>query len=478
MTGPLRPTTLRLTLGLVALCAALALGRAPLSARTSVAAEGETIAFGSRTVELTVDGSPGHVEWEQRVTGLVAAAGAVLEELIGVPYPGPDSMAVSERSDEQLDGYAGTAGCSHVTCHIRLSSTFDNTTLLHELTHAWTQSFRNRWLAEGVAEFISDRASARIDGRPLPAVEPAGDSPPFALLDWTISVDLETAEEELMVREYEGYYWSNRFFQQLEATVGADALKRTIVAVVPLPDGSVGVRRFMDALDDAGGVQADDLFIRYIFPPGRASEVTGRRAARDRLSALTVRVAAEAPELSQDVLAPVQAHVAAWEFPQALTAIDHLESGLTAYLSLRDRLSALRTAAETAGLAYPHPLQNALQTWDFAPFLDRIDEAESAIVTYSTAKERLAAPRGLWQRIGLFGQRPENGLDSAAQAFAAANFNQSIDRSHDAEASLEAAGDRAVTNLLIVGGLLASIVIGGFAIWRWGLRTDPTPTQA
>ena len=125
---------------------------------TPAGEEPQTIPFGSRTVVLTVD-SPGDKEWVAHVTELVIAAGPALEEMIGVPFPGPEKMTISERTSDQLSGYAGMAGCSHVVCHIRLLPYFDDTTLLHELTHAWTQSFRNRWLAEGMAEYISDRAA-------------------------------------------------------------------------------------------------------------------------------------------------------------------------------------------------------------------------------------------------------------------------------------------------------------------------------
>ncbi|TMG00620.1 MAG: hypothetical protein E6I03_11105 [Chloroflexi bacterium] len=99
----------------------------------------ETIAFGSRTVELTLNHSAGGPAWDGRVRDLVVTAGPVLEDLIGVPYPGPDKIGVNERTSGQLGGYAGLAGCSHVVCNIRLSTGFRDKTLLHELTHAWTQ---------------------------------------------------------------------------------------------------------------------------------------------------------------------------------------------------------------------------------------------------------------------------------------------------------------------------------------------------
>jgi len=106
-----------------------------------------------------------------------------------------------------------------------------------------------------MAEYISDRAAARIDGRTILVAEPAGDRPPFPLLDWMLSIDFNTAGEEQVTNEYEGYLWSKRFFDQLEATIGPDALRRAMTAVVPLQAGTVGVRRFMDAVDDPGGIR-------------------------------------------------------------------------------------------------------------------------------------------------------------------------------------------------------------------------------
>ena len=445
----------------------------------ALAGEVQTIAFGSRTVELTVDGSPGDTEWAQRVSDLVIAGGPVLEELIGVPYPGPDAMTISERTSDQLGGYAGMAGCSHVVCGISLLPDFDDTTLLHELTHAWTQSFRSRWIGEGMAEYISDRAAARIDGRLLPVVEPAGDRPPFPLLDWMLTIDFNSAEEEQITTEYEGYVWSRRFFEQLEATVGPDALRRTMAAVVPLQPGTVGVRRFMDAVDDAGGVPADDLFIRYVFPPERESEIRDRRTARDRLSALSARAASEAPELSQDVFISIRERMAAWEFTPVINAVAYLEEGFNAYLTIRDRLPALRTAAEQAGLSYPPSLQNATATWNFTPFLETIDDATPAIEAYTAAKQDVASSRSIWQRIGLIGATsPESHLENAAAAFATASFGQSADESRAADATLEGANSRALVNAALGAVILVLLALSAGFLLRWALTGQRSPTPA
>ena len=481
--GPRRPPLVVKRLLLLAALAVIAsLIMSPKAdarpAPAPIGGEVQTIAFGSRTVELTVDGSPGDREWPQRVTDLVIAGGPVLEELIGVPFPGPDQMTISERTSEQLSGYAGMAGCSHVVCGIRLLPDFDDTTLLHELTHAWTQSFRNRWLGEGMAEYIADRAAARIDGRIIPVAEPAGDRPPFPLLDWMLTIDFNSAEDEQITAEYEGYVWSRRFFEQLEATIGPDVLRRTMAAVVPLQPGTVGVRRFMDAVDDAGGASADDLFIRYVFPPERESEIRDRQTARDRLSALSTRAAAEAPELSQDVFISIRERMVAWEFTPVINAVAYLEEGFNAYLALRDRLPALRSAAEQTGLVYPSSLQNATATWAFGPLLAKMDDATPAIEAYAAAKHNLAEPRTIWQRIGLIGKSPESHLENAAAAFASADFSQSTEESHAAAATLADANDRALVNAALGTVILTLVLISAGLLLFWTARNQPAPAQA
>jgi hypothetical protein len=329
-----------------------------------------------------------------------------------------------------------------------------------------------------MAEYISDRAAARIDGRLIPVAEPAGDRPPFPLLDWMLTIDFNSAEEEQITNEYQGYVWSRRFFEQLEATIGPDALRQTIAAVVPLQAGTVGVRRFMDAVDDAGGVSADDLFIRYVFPPERESEIRDRQTARDRLAALSARAAAEAPELSQEVFTSLRERMAAWEFAPVISALAYLEEGLNAYLALRDQLPALRSAAEQAGLSYPSSLQNATATWNFTPFLEKIGDATPAIEAYAVAKRDLTAPRSIWQLVGLIGATsPESHLENAATAFASADFTGSAEESRAAGATLADANGRALVNAALGAVILILLLLSAGLLLFWA-APQPAHTRA
>jgi len=93
-------------------------------------------------------------------------------------------------------------------------------------------------------------------------------------------------------------------------------------------------------------------------------------------------------------------------------------------------------------------------------------------------EQKLAAPRGIWQRIGLLGRSPDAELDRAAQAFASADFTGTIDHSQAAEAQLQGAGSRALMNLVVGAGTLALVLAAAALLLRWALTQEPSPTSA
>jgi hypothetical protein len=235
----------------------------------------------------------------------------------------------------------------------------------------------------------------------------------------------------------------------------------------------------MDALDESGA-HADDLFIRYVFPPERESEIRDRRTARDRASALSARAAAEAPELSQEVFNPIREQLANWEFAAVLASLDRLEQGFGAYLQLRDQIPALRAAAEQAGLPAPYAFEDALKTWAFQPFFDSLADFTPAIEAYTAAEQKLSEPRSITQQLGLIGRRPESHLEAARGNFAASNFRAAIDDSHAAEAALADANSLGLRNAGIGAAVLVLLVISAFFVLRWisdELRTSATASE-
>jgi hypothetical protein len=133
----------------------------------------------------------------------------------------------------------------------------------------------------------------------------------------------------------------------------------------------------------------------------------------------------------------------------------------------------LRASAEDAGLPYPAPYEEALQTWDFARYMDSLSRSSEAIEAYSSAAVTVTAPSNLWQRIGLLGKNPRAQLDLAAEAFAQADYDGTMERSEAAQATMDGASGGALRNVLIASAVL---VVGG-VVAAFFLRQSP-PEEA
>lgn len=429
------------------------------------------IPLGEGTVKLTVTNFGDNAAWSERVRSLTVAALPILEEVMGSPYSGPDTIRISQRGQQELFGYAGTASCNPISCLIGVSPTADDMTTLHELAHLWSDPFQNRWLAEGLAVFASLVTAERLGLQPDPPVQFPEDTPPYPLDNWGLPRNQLSATPEERLLESQGYDWSNLFFQRLEQTIGLEGLKATNGALAGLPEDSVDSRRYMDALEDATGGNSDDLFRDWVFPPELASEIDARRQARDRLAALHT----QAEPLGLIVPQQVQEEIAAWRFAQALDALDQYEASLAAYIEIESQLDNLRAAAERAILAYPIPFDRATQPWDFIPVQESLGDAEEALAAYVSAKEALAAPHSAWQQLGLWGKHPNTKLNDAALRFAAGDFTVSLEESQAVQSILQGADGAALQHLFIGIGILVAVLIAGTVLVRWVLSEETSP---
>lgn len=426
------------------------------------------IPLGDRTVRLIVTNFKGDTAWGEHVRTLASSALPVLQQVMGYPSPRLDTLELIEGAQGELLGYAGLSGCVIYYCQIRMSPTSDDHVLLHELAHLWSKPFKSRWISEGLAEFAAQEAGIAMGLEPeLPYYPPPG-KPPYPLDDWGRPRGQLTATPEQRLQESMGYYWAARSFQRLKQTVDLDGLKATNTSLTTMAQDSVISRQYMDALEDATGANADDLFRDWIFPGEFAAQIADRRQARDRLVALRPRAESVGLTVPKDV----QENIAAWKFGDALAALDRYEGGLTAYLEIRNQLDELRAAAKQAVLAYPVPFERATQTWDFVAVRGSLNDARAALAAYLSAKEALARPRSAWQRLGLWGRHPEAKLAAATLSFGAGNFGRSIEESQAVASMLEGASDVAFRRLLIGLGALAVIMVVGTIVARWALRQE------
>jgi hypothetical protein len=362
---------------------------------------------GSTPLPITVRYFPGEQAWAAHVQELARAGLPVLGELFGAQVPDASRVEVSESGQRDILGYEGVATCRFDLCEIGISPVSDDMVALHELAHLWTTPFESRWLAEGLAEFMSRRAADRLGDlvsrnereQPERLVD-------LQLHDWGGLVPLVGGSEEDRLREETGYAESLRLFETLEGMIGLTAIQEANRQAFERGSG-VDSRFYMDYLEEASGARLDTLFLEEVFPPSYVDILERRRQARDRLS----------------LMGP---------------------------------------ATEDAGLDLPPSIEDDVEDWRFDQALDALGGAQEGYAAYAPAKAKVERPRSFWDNFGLFGEDPDAALEEAAAAFAAGDFQGAIERAREAERIIDRTGRVALYRLLtIVGMALASIVAFG-----------------
>ncbi len=356
-------------------------------------------------VTITLRHFPGEEAWATHMRELAEAALPVLEELFGAVYQGPSELEIAERGRQEIAGYEGTFGCLFDSCVIGISPLAGDVVALHELAHLWTQPFEDRWIAEGLAEFMSERAAESL----LALVDPFESLTPPVIVDlqldnWGRSRHLIGAGQEELLIEETGYYKSRTFIEQLAETAGLDALQGAN-AEATTRGGGVDSETYLGLLEEASGLRLDGLFLDAVFPASYGPALEQRR-------------------------------------------------------DLQDRLDALRPATQSAGFGLPARIGQLIAEWDFDEAESLLSAAERALQTYVDARERIREPRDFWTDIGLIGKDPDAALGEAADAFAAAEFSKSERLARDATSQIDGADRDGLLRFLIGSGVLALVLAG------------------
>ncbi len=373
-----------------------------------------SVSLAESELAITIRHFPGEEAWAAHIEELATAALPALEAIFGVPYDGPTELQIAERGRQEIYGYGGVFDCL-VDCRIGISPVSDDLVAVHELAHLWTTSFSQRWLAEGLAEFAAGRA-VRLLG-PLASVDEVvalGDEAGLQLDDWHSVGSRLSASDDEKTLEDTGYLKSVRFFDLLEEDVGLEALQAANRAAAER-GSNVDSERYLDFLEEAADAQLDALFLEWVFPPSFGATLEERRLSRDRLA-------------------------------------------------------DLQEAVDEAGLELPSRIEAFVAAWRFENADRSMEEAETALAAYVSARDRVEDSRSLWQRIGLWRSDPESAVAAAAGAFPGGNFDEVIDRSEAAESTIDDASGVALVRLFIVVLALAAVGFLGTAgvlLWRW-----------
>jgi len=412
-----------------------------------------------KTVNVTLTYFQGEDAVAQHEQQLITAGLPVLEQVYGFDYAGPAAVNIVQGGRQSSLGYEGVASCTPAaSCDIVISPVAGDYTLLHELSHMWSNIYAKRWLAEGFAEFV-----AETTGPQLPAGLVIGDAPvrsdpaiSLALDDWGDASSLIGADASRIDIEAAGYTFSLRFLQTLRDQFGLEALQ-AVNRNIATSGTAADSRQYMNVLEEATRQNLDSLFLTWVFPASARQTLADRRTAIGRLADLRLRLTADG--LPDDVAIPIAASIREWDFSSALSSLDEAENGLEAYADLRGRLDTLKSRAQDAGLTVPEGLTDKLNHFDFKTVRPAIDQANEAVLSYVSAHQAVDAPRGIWKRFGLLGSDPDGALRSAAAAFASGDFDLSRQQSQHATDLINDASSVAYRRLLVVAAFLSLLVL-------------------
>src|SRR5262245_9042027 len=178
---------------------------------------------------IVVRGWPEDTRWRRRVTSLLTRSLPDLVERIGLPWPVDGPLNVLEVHTPLLEGYAGfyDPGSDDIT----ISENLDDTTIVHEASHAWFNSglFTERWINEGLAEEYSSRIlQAETRGRIDPGGVRRSEKLAFPLGSWPPPAPIR--DPQAGAREQYGYDASWTVIRRIVDGAGEAGMRRVFQA--------------------------------------------------------------------------------------------------------------------------------------------------------------------------------------------------------------------------------------------------------
>lgn len=428
-----------------------------------------TVPLNGGTADLLVRAFADDEAWGERTLALVEVALPRIEEEVGLPYPRIGQLILTEAVTADASGFGEGA-----TLGNEILVAFDQPpfTALHQVAHVWLSSslIEDRWIREGMASSVAARVAPEVEVEPPydPAAEvEARAAAAFPLATWSPSGSVET--------ETFGYAASWALIDELEAAVGADALRTVLARVtasvgpyesgeidpapasesVGAPDVALDTRAFLDHLETVTDVDLAPLFRDRVLAPDDAALLDARAAARDAFDDLVA--AAEswgAPD-------PVRAAMTGWSFDDAVAQME----AATAWLRERD---ALLAQMQRVGLAAPDRLQQAYRAYGGGP--EAVDElrAERGVVeAYAATADDLNAERSFIERTGLIGgPDPQSELNLASGRFADGDLRGAVEAISEAQRILAAAETGGIVRLVSLGLLVLLLVAAAVILFR------------
>lgn len=189
---------------------------------------------------VTLKAWPDDVRWQRFTARWLRRGLPALQDLVGLEPP-KDKLTVLESSRTYHHGYAGVYVPELGT--IEVGDVLDESVLLHELSHMWFNDdlFVSRWIGEGLAEVVSNRAVEQLGKKPRrPKPIRSHGTGAVPLNEWSAPDLLDPPHPR---SEAFGYNAAHAVVHQIVEEIGVDGLREVLAAAsqgrpaYAVPDG-------------------------------------------------------------------------------------------------------------------------------------------------------------------------------------------------------------------------------------------------
>ena len=424
-----------------------------------------TVPLEGGTADLVVRSFADDEAWGERTLDLITRALPLLEEELGLPYPRLGQLVVTESIAADTSGFA-----EELESGTEIVVAFDQPpfTAIHQAAHVWISAafVEDRWLREGLASDVAARVAEQLEiALPYDPAERAEQrsADGFRLDTWAANAG--------PAGEAFGYAASWAFIDELEASVGLDAIRTVLARVAagvgpyqaaevepePLPDGVAApaapltTRSFLDHLETVASADLAPTFAERVLTDADAALLPARAEAR---SAFADLVSAADGWGAPD---PIRAAMTAWEFDVAAEQIAAASAWLEDRNDLLDRM-------RSAGLSAPDRLQQAWRSYGGGGEAVAELEAEASVVdAYAGTAREVTRERTFLERIGLIGAPdPAVELAMANGHFADGDLRDALDATNEAQrmvAAAETGGIVRIASVVLVAVLVLAVAV-------------------
>lgn len=418
---------------------------------------GSTVALVEGAPTIVVRGWPGDDPWLEATVAVAETLLPRLAERVGLPWP-VRRLVLRESAEPATETYGDrfTRGEADVLAGEEL----DAQLLLHVLGHAWfdEELFVDRWIAEGLAEAYAETtlvAAGRAPLRSRPQRPDLDDPAASPLADWQGPGPTGPADAAAEAWARDAAWWlvggyldvaGDEAMAAVLAAAAADEIAYRADRPAEQVEGVDDWRRFLDLLEEVGGVDVDEATFRLL--TGADATLMGRRAA----ARSTYRRLEDAGDGWRPPL-EVRRLMGAWRFPEA-------EEAMGEAAELLGRRDALVARANALGIGFPDGVEEAYEAADDLATVDELlRRVEEALVALEEAAEAVRREEGFLESIGAWGGGPRRSYAAAASAFQRGELGAAVIRAAEAVEAVDELTASGRQRLLLGGGVLLVLLV-------------------